>query len=545
MTGSGRQDFLLVALIASLVAHVALMAFMRPQVMTHVTGEWTKRRAHGPMKVTESAERPDPVAMESVTDVDAVRESPDAAAEALLPAAATLDAPGQEQSVSAPEFAPPAPDVADVSFELAPSLSEVIHVDAASPAGFSARLPREGLPSVPLAPASAASAPEADHLEETLPAPAFEAPAFTPDFRDGELASSETDASPKPERLPQVDAYVPPKEVLEHVDEQIVEAEKAAVRGLLDVRDADELAKFVDVAATSASSGGWTYFRVMLNPRSTLPVVPKDVVVLMDASGSIGEDRLRSCQAAARKILRSCTNTDDRFNLVAFRDRFTYAFREWQPCTKSAFNKADRWLGTLAAHGRTDVFAVIRSVLTLPRDPARPLIALVVTDGDANSGVKETSEILSKFSELNDGLVSVYMYGVKEGANRELIDVLTHGNRGESFIYGGTRWHAGEGIEGLSERFRDPVLSDLRIVFSSDVLAEAYPRLLKNLYRGETVDFVGRVPDGVREVSFSLRGLNGDKPYEGFFRVDLAASKFDETLPSAWGEERSIDKKLQ
>lgn len=545
MTGFGRQDFLLVALIVSLVAHVALMAFMRPQVMTHVAGEWTKRRANGPIKVTEAQERPDPLSIESVSDVDAVRESPDAAAEALLPAAATLDAPGQEVDVSAPEFAPSAPSVADVSFEFAPSLSEVIHVEGTSPSTFSMRLPRESLSSVGLAPSATATAPESAHSDIAVPAPTFEAPVFTPDFNDANLASSEPASSPVTERLPQADAYVPPKEVLAHVDEQVVEAEKAAVRGLLDVRDADELAKFVDVAATSASSGGWTYFRVMLNPRSQLPVVPKDVVVLMDASGSIGDDRLKSCQAAARKILRTCTNTDDRFNLVAFRDRFTYAFREWQPCTKSAFNKADRWLGTLAAHGRTDVFAVIRSVLTLPRDPSRPLIALVVTDGDANSGVRETSEILSKFSALNDGLVSVYMYGVKEGANRELIDVLTHGNRGESFIYGGTRWHAGEGIEGLSERFRDPVLSDLRIVFSSDVQAETYPRLLRNLYRGENVDFVGRVPDGVREVSFSLKGLNGNKPYEGFFRVDLSASQFDDQLPSAWSDERSIDQKLQ
>ena len=137
------------------------------------------------------------------------------------------------------------------------------------------------------------------------------------------------------------------------------------------------------------------------------------------------------------------------------------------------------------------------------------------------------------------------MYGVKESANRELIDVLTHGNRGEGFIYGGRRWNAGSGIEGLSERFRDPVLSDLRVVFAADTGAEAFPRRLKNLYRGETVEIVGRIPKGRGRVAFSVKGLAGAKPFEGFFKVDLVQSGFDAGLPAAWEAERAIDARLR
>ena len=301
----------------------------------------------------------------------------------------------------------------------------------------------------------------------------------------------------------------------------------------------------MEVGANSAAAGKWTYFRVKIDPLEDLKVVPKDVVVLMDASGSIANDRLRSCRAAAKEILRTCTNTGDRFNLVAFRNSFSYAFKTWRPCDQPSFDAADAWMNRLAAHGRTDVFATIASVLTLPRDPKRPLIALVVTDGDANAGVSRTAEILSRFTALNDGLVSVYMYGVKEGANRELIDVLTHGNRGESFIYEGERKYAGKGIGELSERFRDPVLTDLRVVFTSGSNAEAFPRRLRNLYRGEGLSIVGRVPAGTREVAFSLKGLNGPRAYEGFFRVSLADVQFDPRLPGDWRDEKAIDDKLK
>ena len=201
-------------------------------------------------------------------------------------------------------------------------------------------------------------------------------------------------------------------------------------------------------------------------------------------------------------------------------------------------------MDNLAAHGRTDVFATIASVLKLPRDPKRPLVALVVTDGDANAGVRQTSRILSKFTALNDGLVSVYMYGVKETANRELIDVLTRGNRGESFVYGGNRRYAGRLIGELSEKFRDPVLTDLRVVFAAGSKVEAYPRLLKNLYRGESVEIVGRAPAGTEEISFSLKGLNGDTAYEGYFRFALGAAARNDALPGEWAADRAIDERL-
>ena len=330
------------------------------------------------------------------------------------------------------------------------------------------------------------------------------------------------------------------------VDEATVEREKAAVKDLIDSVHASDLTQAVDISLAAQTEGNYTYFRATLHPKSRLPSVPKDVVILIDASGSIGRDRLSSCRKAARRILRTCTNSGDRFNLVAFRDRFSYAFKTWQECTAKSFDSSDKWLDGLVAHGRTDVFSTISSVLTLPRDPARPLIALVVTDGDANVGVKETSQIISKFAALNDGLISVYMYGVKSNANRELIDVLTRSNRGESFIFDGWfRRDAGDKIDALSERFRDPILTDLRVIFASTCPAQTYPRLLKNLYRGNsTTSIIGRVPKNISEISFSLKALSGSLAYEGFFTLPLASATKDTSLSNLWREEQSIDAKL-
>ena len=541
MTEEGRGGILVVAVVVSIALHFGAMFYARPKVMTHI-GAKSARVAHRePMRVAKNVLPPEPVRIETVRDVDAPKEAPEAEAVAELPPS---PAPGEAKAQAA---ALPAPVTAPPPAALVPKMDPPpLDVKLL---GSERSESRVEMPAEPLA--APAGLPSVAPAETVLPMPMSAGKEIGPEIPPAlpvaeRMPTGWTKIGKVPDGGAEVERFEPAAEVLEKVDEKVVEREKAAVRELLDVSEAEELSKFVNVAMTKTVDGQWTYFKLMVLPRHELPVVPKDVVVLIDASGSIGKDRIRSVRTAAKRILRSCTNSGDRFNLVAFRDRYSYAFRRWRECSQSSFDSADAWLDDLAAHGRTDVFSSIASVLTLPRDPSRPLVALVVTDGDANSGVRGTAEILSKFTALNDGLVSVYMYGVRNSANRELIDVLTHGNRGESLIYDGWwKWDAASGLESLSERFRDPVLSDLRIVFSADVRAEAYPRLLRNLYRGDAMAIYGRVPAGVEKVSFSLKGLNGKVPYEGFFTIHLADVATDPTVVGAWQGERGIDLKLK
>ena len=548
MTKEVRNDIIICALLVSLAVHIGAMFWARPKVMTTVASGAARIVRRGPMKVSESSARPDPVKIDIIKDVKAEKAAPEVA-----PVVSSVPVSASDDPPAATEIKLPEPSAPDVISRIAPDESSApmpaIERDVPAPKEESRMISDV----VAMANLGKADSFALSPVSELPSSPAFDAPDVAlPGLMD-EPASSigaavrAEDGKRQSEESGKGDEkkFEPADEVMPEVDEKVVEQEKAAVRELVDVEDANELARHVSVALAAGNEGEWTYFRIHILPKRSLEVVPKDVVVLIDASGSIGKDRMRSIRGAAKRLLRSATNSGDRFNLVAFRDRFSYAFRRWRECTVESFDESDRWLDSVAVHGRTDVFATISSVLTLPRDPSRPLIALVITDGDANMGVSDTSEIISKFTALNDGLVSVYMYGVKSKANRELIDVLTRGNRGESFIFDGWRINAGSGIDGLSERFRDPVLSDLRVVFATASRAEAYPRRLKNLYRNETLEVVGRVPSGTKEVAFSLKGLNGEKAYEGFFRLRLDAAASDPKAPELWRDELAIDRRLR
>ena len=331
------------------------------------------------------------------------------------------------------------------------------------------------------------------------------------------------------------------------VDEAIVAQEKAAVRKLRDEKVATGRPFDQNV---NVGLGYWIdpknpsqkYFRVRVasNPLNPLPIVSKDIVFMLDASGSIGNDRLTSCRNAVLEAL-DRLNTGDRFNVVAFRDKFSYAFPDtaWREVDANSAEEARKWLRTLKAHGNTDVFRTLRSVLTLPRDPARPIVAFVATDGDATSGMTRSAEIISRFSELNGGLVSIFMYGVKPEANAYLMDMLTRCNRGGWACHQGLRWQAAKGVPDLSKKFEKPVLTDVAVIFTASSRAETYPKLVTNLCEDEPVEIYGVCPADQKELVFQMRGLNFVTSFESMFTLSFAsAHQMDSGVRTEWATRR-------
>lgn len=552
MTNEKRQEAIVFALIASAIVHVAAMYYFRPKVMTVVVNDDNHYQRREAMHVSRTEAKPNPVQVYDLDDVEARKDAPlpeDMVDSVVVKA---LDEPIAD---TVAEIENPVPEIIETSesepIVVDPAVFEVemIKLDQVV-SGKVAAMPIDTplLPTTGLAPSTVSL--------DTL----AEMPIEMPEIGDSEVllepaipATNDVSRFDAPIIESATNDFVPSNEVYDQVDEKIVEAEKEAIRELLNNEERlNELRPYVKIAATKNVFQGYTYFRVNVQPKidatlhkDELPVIPKDVVVLIDASGSIGNERLESCRIAGKRIIRTMLNTGDRFNLVAFRDKYKYFSSSWSECNQATFDKADDWLNNLAAHGRTDVFGTISSVMTLPRDPKRPLVAMIVTDGEANTGISETAEILSRFTSLNDGMISVYMYGVKASANKELINVLTRGNRGDSFIHDGSRWSAGKKIEEFSNRFRDPTLTDIQLVFTStEGDLSVYPRKLKNLYRGETLTFYGRVKGAPRQVAFWIKGLNGEKSYESYVKVPLSSAQFDPNVVDQWKEESRIDAKF-
>ncbi len=266
----------------------------------------------------------------------------------------------------------------------------------------------------------------------------------------------------------------------------------------------------------------YRYCRIEIRRRGddVLPVLAKDVLLVQDASASITEQKLHFCREGLVKALEQL-GPDDRFNVVEFRDKASRCFDGWAPVNPDTLDRARTFIGQMWSEGNTDIFASLKELLDLPREPGRPVIMQVVSDGVATVGVTDRSLIIEAFSAENRGQVSVFTLGTYAGANAYLLDLLSYRNRGDTAIVRSGRWDIPAVIEARSRAVARPVLNDVRFRFAEQTQGEVLPRLTANLYLDKPLVLYVRCPREWRRLVFQATGQAGDITCDMVFDVDL------------------------
>jgi hypothetical protein len=283
-----------------------------------------------------------------------------------------------------------------------------------------------------------------------------------------------------------------------------------------------------------------SYFRVRIGRRAgaTLPVVPKDIVFVQDSSRSLAEERLYFCRQALQEGLKML-RPGDRFNVVSFSDSARFCFENWSAVEPAALARAAAFIGAMRSEGETDVFASMSALRDLPRDPARPMIAIVVTDGRATAGITGSTGIIGEFTKLNPAGFSVYTLGTHGGANGYLLDMLSYCNRGSSSVVTSGRWDIPAGIQAIIAGVAEPVLGNVAVDVDLASQADIHPIPPANLYAGRALELHGSCPAGVTNLVLQVRGEGGAAKCDVIFRLDLPrAARGDATLREQWARRR-------
>ena len=241
---------------------------------------------------------------------------------------------------------------------------------------------------------------------------------------------------------------------------------------------------------------GYVYFRVDVKRKGAdvLPAVPRNILLVQDASRSISPDRLYQCREAFRRVLGSGLLPTDRFNVLAFNTANTLAFPDgWRAATPENVAAATAFLDGLVPEGNTDIYNDIR------RD----------------------SRIIGEFSALNAGGVSVFGLGVSKRSDEYLLSMLSFCNRGGPAAIAHDRFEIPKTVGRVVEGVGSPVLTDIRFLFDTASGAVVTPRMTENLYLDRPLRLYGRVPAGTKDVTFQARGRNGGKKYDMVFTLRL------------------------
>ncbi len=308
----------------------------------------------------------------------------------------------------------------------------------------------------------------------------------------------------------------------------------------------DRLRIAVETYAPSRGSDGYLYFRIDVHRKDdeALPGLPRDIVFVQDTSGSLGERYLHPCRLAIREVV-ATLRPEDRFNIIQFSHTTSRCFVDWALPSPESIAQSEAFLGAMVSEGKTDLFSSMAEVLSLSRTKGRPMIAVIITDGNVTAGqLERDSQIIGTFTRLNAGEVSVFTVGALPRANRFLLDMLSYCNRGGNTEIAPDRFNVAQTILRLNQSILRPLLGDVRFNFDVVSGAEVYPQLTTNLYEDRPLQLFGRVRVDHPVVAFQARGSAGDERYDMLFEVDLLgrdAASGGRGLATQWATQRMYD----
>jgi Ca-activated chloride channel homolog len=237
----------------------------------------------------------------------------------------------------------------------------------------------------------------------------------------------------------------------------------------------------VGVSIQTARKGEDVFGLVTIVPpaaEARAATIPRDLIVLLDTSGSMGGTPLDTAKSVIASLV-ATLSPEDRLELV----EFSSEPRRWrvEPCHATARDKKDAlaWLGRLQAGGATEMHAAVTQALRSLRAGAQRQVVLV-TDGYIGG----EEQILALMHERLPEGCRMHFVGVGAAPNRSLATSMARAGRGAEILVGPGE-DVERGVKRLLARTCAPVLTDVTI--EGDALGEQAPAKLPDVFAGSPV----------------------------------------------------------
>lgn len=275
---------------------------------------------------------------------------------------------------------------------------------------------------------------------------------------------------------------------------------------------------------TYADRDGWNYFQIDIVARRSLrklATMPKDVIFLVDVSGSIPQEFVTEVVAGLSDAL-GALNEGDRFNIVLFREtaRF-FSTQGIQPANVETIEAARDFLKGTRSGGYTDINRALSQLLVRDADSPRVYELILISDGLPTKGVQDTRQLINLVTRDNQMTASIYCVGIGRVLNVELLEFLAYRNKGFC-VFANRPDAAAPVIRDLMSRLRHPIIKDVQLS-TVGLDGEVYPLQLPNIHSGEAFSVFGRYRQP-QQFMMRITGRNGDRPVDFTFSRDLAAS---------------------
>ncbi|MHC4819852.1 MAG: VWA domain-containing protein, partial [Planctomycetota bacterium] len=262
-------------------------------------------------------------------------------------------------------------------------------------------------------------------------------------------------------------------------------------------------------------------------------ILPKDVVYVLDVSGSMRGKKIEQAKAALKFGIRGLRKKD-RFCIVAFSTE-ARSFRDGlvavSPDVKDA---ALAWVDALGAGGGTALDEALQVALRMPTGERLPIVALL-TDGLPSVGNRDPASIAKHAQKANRAHARIFVFGVGFDQNVAFLDRIARTTRAAR------EYITSDGdlelvVSRFCKRIEQPVLSHLELDLG-DGVSEVCPKKLPDLFAGDQLVVMGRYEKpGPRTIW--LKGRLHGKEVTYVYKGTLAEQKEIRALPRLWAERK-------
>lgn len=295
---------------------------------------------------------------------------------------------------------------------------------------------------------------------------------------------------------------------------------------------------------TYKEPGEQGYWMLLASPSAPAKeeIIAKDVIFVLDRTGSMSGEKIKQAKAALRYCLGSL-HPKDRFDVVAFNESPQSVGDRLMTASAQNVRKARGFVEGLAARGGTNIDGALGSALRLFDGADRPRYVVFLTDGLPTVGETNVENILKHAANQNEGRARFFVFGVGYDVNVHFLDKLSEGNQGISEYV-----RPQEDIEAKVSRFyakvASPVLTNVSLEIGGPKTADVFPRApYADMFAGSQAIFVGtyqRAGTATFRISGRRPGADGrsrTQAYAAQARLPARDTNYD-FVPVLWASRK-------
>ncbi|NXL87632.1 ITIH4 inhibitor, partial [Alectura lathami] len=227
-----------------------------------------------------------------------------------------------------------------------------------------------------------------------------------------------------------------------------------------------------------------------------MPVFPKNVVFVIDRSGSMSGRKIEQTKDALLKILQDL-RPEDHFSFVTFNNQVAEWKRALLPATAENVASAAGFVQTLTARGGTDINrALLTAVGVLEKAAGLPersvSMVILLTDGQPNSGESNVEVIQQNIQKAINGKYALFCLGFGFDVNYGFLEKMALSNGGIARrLYENA--DTALQLQGFYQEVATPILTRIEMQYPENAVEGLTTNNFKLFFEGSEIIVSGKI----------------------------------------------------